>query len=519
MADRFPLIVNQSSRRIEELASGDNLNLSDNGIIANNSLGEPGQFLQYDGTKILWAFPENTVTKIKAGNAGTFFSGNITFLEGPSGNITIEQNGGTFTIDSINNVTRFRGTEFGTYVDGDITITGTGNTTITQSGRTIIVDSDFTQVKSDWNAINSVAEILNKPFVPKVPVIDVVPASGSGNLTYDSFTGVFTFTPADLSELAANENQTNWDTAYSWGDHSLVGYLTSYTETDPIFTASPANNITVDNINNWNSAFGWGDHAAVGYLTSYTETDPIFTASAAFTISALQIEDWNTAYNWGDHAAVGYLTEYIETDPIFTASPAFNITISDINNWNSAFGWGDHAAVGYLTSYTETDPIFTASPANNITVDNINNWNSAFGWGDHAAVGYLTSAALPQRESVQVSTSSIANDAAAEVQVLAGKSYLLQKIQTSAAAWVTVYSDITSRNDDTLRNEFTDPLPGTGVIAEVITTGAVTQKLTPAVIGWNDDVTPTKNIYLKVVNKSGFTQPITVTITYVKLEE
>ena len=396
MADRFPLIVNQSSRRIEELASGDNLNLSDNGIIANNSLGEPGQFLQYDGTKILWAFPENTVTKIKAGNAGTFFSGNITFLEGPSGNITIEQNGGTFTIDSINNVTRFRGTEFGTYVDGDITITGTGNTTITQSGRTIIVDSDFTQVKSDWNAINSVAEILNKPFVPKVPVIDVVPASGSGNLTYDSFTGVFTFTPADLSELAANENQTNWDTAYSWGDHSLVGYL---------------------------------------------------------------------------------------------------------------------------TSYTETDPIFTASPANNITVDNINNWNSAFGWGDHAAVGYLTSAALPQRESVQVSTSSIANDAAAEVQVLAGKSYLLQKIQTSAAAWVTVYSDITSRNDDTLRNEFTDPLPGTGVIAEVITTGAVTQKLTPAVIGWNDDVTPTKNIYLKVVNKSGFTQPITVTITYVKLEE
>jgi hypothetical protein len=33
-------------------------------------------------------------------------------------------------------------------------------------------------------------------------------------------------------------NSANWDTAYSWGDHSLVGYLTSFTETDPIYTAS-----------------------------------------------------------------------------------------------------------------------------------------------------------------------------------------------------------------------------------------------------------------------------------------
>ena len=31
---------------------------------------------------------------------------------------------------------------------------------------------------------------------------------------------------------------TNWDTAFSWGDHSLAGYLTSYTETDPTVDAS-----------------------------------------------------------------------------------------------------------------------------------------------------------------------------------------------------------------------------------------------------------------------------------------
>jgi hypothetical protein len=34
----------------------------------------------------------------------------------------------------------------------------------------------------------------------------------------------------------------NWNTAYGWGDHASAGYLTS--ETDPVFTAHPANNVT-----------------------------------------------------------------------------------------------------------------------------------------------------------------------------------------------------------------------------------------------------------------------------------
>jgi hypothetical protein len=48
------------------------------------------------------------------------------------------------------------------------------------------------------------------------------------------------------------------------------------TETDPIFGASPANGITNTTISNWTAAFGWGNHATAGYLTNYTETDPIY---------------------------------------------------------------------------------------------------------------------------------------------------------------------------------------------------------------------------------------------------
>lgn len=59
---------------------------------------------------------------------------------------------------------------------------------------------------------------------------------------------------------------------------SNVGYLTSFTESDPVFGASPANGITSTNIANWTTAYGWGDHSQAGYLTGFTESDPVFTA-------------------------------------------------------------------------------------------------------------------------------------------------------------------------------------------------------------------------------------------------
>ena len=92
------------------------------------------------------------------------------------------------------------------------------------------------------------------------------------------------------------------------------------------------------------------------------------------------------------------------------------------------------------------------------------------------------------------------------------------RIQTSHAAWVTIYTDTTARTNDVNRNEYTDPLPGTGIIAEVITTDGAGQLITPSIIGFNNDATPTENVYAKVVNKSGAVRPITVTITFVKLE-
>jgi hypothetical protein len=51
-------------------------------------------------------------------------------------------------------------------------------------------------------------------------------------------------------------------------ENSVDTKLTGVAETDPVFMASAASNITNTNISNWNSAFSWGDHAIQGYLTS-----------------------------------------------------------------------------------------------------------------------------------------------------------------------------------------------------------------------------------------------------------
>ena len=125
---------------------------------------------------------------------------------------------------------------------------------------------------------------------------------------------------------------------------------------------------------------------------------------------------------------------------------------------------------------------------------------------------------LQARTTANAATGSIANGASANIQIVAAKTYALQKIQTSAAAWVTLYVSDAARTADASRNETTDPLPGAGVIAEVITSDGAIQNITPGTLGWNDEATPTTDAYLKVVNKSGSTQAITVTLHFVALE-
>jgi hypothetical protein len=120
------------------------------------------------------------------------------------------------------------------------------------------------------------------------------------------------------------------------------------------------------------------------------------------------------------------------------------------------------------------------------------------------------------RISIAQTTNTLGIGETANITFSSGLSeYKLLKASTSDGAWITIYTDTQSRTDDINRSIDTDPLPGSGVIAELITTGTgiTTQRFTPGVIGYNDDEEISNNIYAKVVNNSGISTEITVTLT------
>ena len=128
---------------------------------------------------------------------------------------------------------------------------------------------------------------------------------------------------------------------------------------------------------------------------------------------------------------------------------------------------------------------------------------------------------LQTRVTRTVTTSSMADGALLAVDITnAGKTYALMSVEVDQAAWVRLYVNDASRNAtaETTRNQNTDPAPGAGVVAEAITTGAGTVLMSPAIVGFNSESTPTTTIPLNITNLSGSTNTITVTLTLVPLE-
>ena len=245
--------------------------------------------------------------------------------------------------------------------------------------------------------------------------------------------------------------------------------------------------------------------SAAGAGASATNKSLFSVTQNSAGTAALSYSNITGVFSYTPPDLSGYLTA--ETDPVFAASGANGITLADRANWSTAYGWGDHSTQGYLSSValtTATDVTIQLPQINQVL-----KYNGSFWVNAAAPLG------LASRTTAQV-TQSIANGAASNVSITTPKSYALLKIETSHAAWVTLYSDTTSRTADSSRSETTDPVPGSGVLAEVITGGSATQLITPGTICFNSSASNTT--YAKIVNKSGSTANVTVTLTYVQLE-
>lgn len=122
------------------------------------------------------------------------------------------------------------------------------------------------------------------------------------------------------------------------------------------------------------------------------------------------------------------------------------------------------------------------------------------------------------RSTASNTTGVLADGASGDLTITGFKSYALLKMFVDQAAWVRVYTDVASQGADSSRAEGVDPAPGSGVIAEIITTGADTILISPAAIGFNNELTPTTDIPVTVTNKSGVSTTVTVSLTLLQLE-
>lgn len=129
------------------------------------------------------------------------------------------------------------------------------------------------------------------------------------------------------------------------------------------------------------------------------------------------------------------------------------------------------------------------------------------------------SSGLQSRSLVFETAPAVLVDNLQFLNIAGARGYILYKITTSSPAWVRIYVSSSKRSADAGRNIMADPASDAGVIAEVITTSAnETVYLTPGVVGFNDDIQST-DIYVTVTNKDNVQRDITVTLTYVTIEQ
>jgi hypothetical protein len=219
-----------------------------------------------------------------------------------------------------------------------------------------------------------------------------------------------------------------------------------------------------------------------------------------------------------------YANAASQANDLITANTAMKAYVDAVSTALTANAASQASALNMLTANAgvQSDaialkaPITTPSFIGNVGI----NANIVFSDGTYQSSA-ASGSGLTSR--TQISSSAIVLGNNSVVMNLNGyKGYALYSIATSANTaanvWVTVYSNVLARTTDASRSVSVDPTPGTGIIAEVLNVGNVTQYFTPGIIGFNNEITANTNVPIKTAVTSANVANVTVTLTMVKLE-
>ena len=193
-----------------------------------------------------------------------------------------------------------------------------------------------------------------------IDITDGVISNTQTSAEWGNITGTLS-NQTDLQNALNNKQNTisDLDTIRSGASLGATA-LQSYTETDPVFSASPSSEITSADINNWNNKIDSSYHDStkvdkvsgkglstndyttseknkLAGLSNYNDTEVRNLISAKYTkpSSGIPKTDLTSAVQTSLEKADSALQSYTETDPVFSTSAASNITSTDITNWNN----------------------------------------------------------------------------------------------------------------------------------------------------------------------------------------
>jgi hypothetical protein len=385
MANRFPLIVNPISKKIEELVSGDNLDLTGNGILAGSSLGTSGQYLKSTGVGLVWDNPgdvyltttqtltNKTFTSCTISGSANIFS-NIpnTALVNSSinvngvaislgGSVTTPDNNTTYSISAVDGsgatekiIRLTSGGNAGSGVTDDVTFVAGNNVTLSRTNDAITINSSFV----DTDTVTRLQSATGGSLVSG----DVtIAAAGSSSVSQagsiitisstftDTITrlragtgqvlasGDFTFLQGGASTVTQSGNDitiSSLDTitrvrggstaSYNTGDITIVGSgAATVSQTDSTITVNAVDTNTVTRLR------GTVGGSLVSGDVTFTSTGSSTVSQVGNTINISSV-DTNTTYTADANGGLSLSTT------AFSLKNAVNFTDSRVIKWDNS---------------------------------------------------------------------------------------------------------------------------------------------------------------------------------------
>lgn len=227
-------------------------------------------------------------------------------------------------------------------------------------------------------------------------------ATGGGSMTYPE-AGIALSNGSGWGTSITN-NSSNWNTSYGWGNHAIVGYLTSQVShadvvvdgdftSDGILkrTAAGVYGIITDASANWNTAYSWGNHASAGYLTSVTAHNLLSATHGDTLVDTVVRGDivyGNSTPKWArlgfPTTPTGKILQATATDIAWSTNPITIGTSASVSGSNT----GDQTLSGLGAQAQLNGTGFVKASGTNISYDN-STYVTGTPW---TGMGYLTAA-------------------------------------------------------------------------------------------------------------------------------